>query len=128
MGELSEATCRDWFPKYPSRVSSKRTKALVREHYAIGQMRRGADRQQRQAEHDRAIAAIPSSGAGAQLDVVINDPHRPDTKPLWIDTATVLPMAVRYRAKELQRAKEFALLVAGCSDSAGIAGNPKGGR
>ena len=111
LGELPEATCRDWFPQNPTISSDIRAKALAREHFAISGMRRGADRQRRQADHDRAVAAVPNSGVGAQLDVVVTDPHCPDNRPLWIDAATVLPMAIQHHSREFKRAKEFAILM-----------------
>ena len=102
LDQFNGPDCARLFPDRTSKQSSERSCQLVEEAHRIRELPHGEPRQARQAELDRRVAGLPAA-KGARLDVMLKQPPSALGPALWIDVATVHPLAHSNMAKERAR-------------------------
>ena len=110
LGTFTADTCARLFPDRTSQAASERSCQLVEDTFRIQGMPHGPERHELQAVLDQKVANLPPA-TGLRLDVMLKQPASAAKPPLWLDVATVHPLAdsnmPKERARTLRAIAEF---------------------
>ena len=102
LGVFTSSACAKLFPDRTTQATSERACRLVEESFRIRAMPFDQARQDRQAELDHTVASLPAA-TGLRLDVMLRQPPSSREPPLWLDMATVHPLADSNMGRERAR-------------------------
>ena len=103
LGTFTADACSRLFPEKTSEKTAERACHLVQEAFHILSLPHNHIRQQRQAALDSKVATLPRA-KGARLDAMLRQDPSAAAPTLWIDAATVHPLAHSNKGRERARA------------------------
>ena len=103
LGTFTADACSKLFPEKTCEKTAERACHLIQEAFHIKSLPHDQTRQRLQAAFDSKVATLPRA-KGARLDVMLKSDPSAAAPTLWLDVATVHPLAHSNKGRERARA------------------------